>query len=99
MMKNVFYLTLEVLFILKTFFLTLAMYKNGLIGKIWLLSKFITTQPSRKTMAVHVLPNVSKSKDNETIKCGQLIEYNMRNTFVKKIIYKMWRRNYIQTFF
>ena len=35
-------------------------------------------------MSVHIFPNISKSKGNQTIKFGQLIEYNMRNTFDEK---------------
>ena len=31
-----------------------------------------------------MLPNISRSKDNETMKSGQLIEYNMRNIFLEK---------------
>ena len=30
------------------------------------------------------MPNISRSKSNQTMKFGQLIEYNMRNIFVKK---------------
>ena len=32
---------------------------------------------------MHILPNVSRSKSNQTIKFGQLVEYNMRNIFVE----------------
>ena len=32
----------------------------------------------------YTLPNISRSKDNQTVKFGQLIEYNMRNIFVEK---------------
>ena len=31
-----------------------------------------------------MLPNISRSKGNQTIKFGHLIEYNMRNTFFEK---------------
>ena len=31
-----------------------------------------------------MLPNISRCKDNQTIKFGQLIEYNMRNVFLEK---------------
>ena len=44
----------------------------------------MTSQPGSQTIAIHTLPNISRSKDNHTIKFGQLIEYNMRNTFVEK---------------
>ena len=60
------------------------MYKNGLMRKIRLISKFMTSQPGQQTIAIHILPIISKSKGNQTIKFGQLIEYNMRNIFVEK---------------
>ena len=31
-----------------------------------------------------MLPNISRSKGNRTIKFGQLVEYNMRNIFLEK---------------
>ena len=44
----------------------------------------MTSQPGLQTTAIHILPNVSRSKDNQTMKFDQLIEYKMRNTFVEK---------------
>ena len=44
----------------------------------------MTSQPGWQTIAIHLLPNISRSKDNQTMKFGQLIEYNMRNIFVEK---------------
>ena len=35
-------------------------------------------------MAIDILPNISRSKGNQTMKFGQLIEYDMRNAFVEK---------------
>ena len=35
-------------------------------------------------MAIYIFPNISRSKGNQAIKYGQLIEYNMRNIFVEK---------------
>ena len=32
---------------------------------------------------MHTLPNISQSKDNQTIETDQLIEYNKRNVFFK----------------
>ena len=49
-----------------------------------LISKSMTSQPGQQTIAIHILPNISRSKGNQTMKFGQLIEYNMRNTFAKK---------------
>ena len=31
-----------------------------------------------------MLPNILPSKDNQTMRFGQLVEYNKRNTFLKK---------------
>ena len=44
----------------------------------------MTSQSGKQTVAIHILPNISRSKGNQTIKCGQLIEYNMRNIFLEK---------------
>ena len=38
----------------------------------------------KKTITIHILANISRSKGNQTMKFGQLIEYNMRNTFIGK---------------
>ena len=57
--------------------------KNGSIRKIRLILKSITSQPEQ-TIASDILPNISRSKSNQAIKFGQLIEYNMRNIFVEK---------------
>ena len=44
----------------------------------------MTSQPTKRTSAIHILPNISRSKGNQTIQFGQLIEYNMRNIFLEK---------------
>ena len=44
----------------------------------------MTSQPGSQTIAIHILPNTSRSKSNQLMKFGQLIEYNMRNIFVEK---------------
>ena len=56
----------------------LVIYKNNLIRKIRLISKFMTSQP-----AINILLNISRSKGNHTMKPGQVIEYNMRNILLK----------------
>ena len=30
------------------------------------------------------MPNISRSKDNQAMKFGQLVEYNMKNIFLEK---------------
>ena len=42
------------------------------------------SQPDQQTIAIHILPNISRNKGNQAMKFGQLIEYNMRNIFVEK---------------
>ena len=59
--------------------------KTGLIREIRLTSKFMTSQPGLQATAVHILPNISQSKGNQSIKFGQLIEYNKRNIFFQKL--------------
>ena len=39
------------------------------------------SQPGLQTIAIHILPNISQSKGNQTMKFGQLIEYNKRDIF------------------
>ena len=62
----------------------LVMYRNGLIKKIRLTSNFLTSQPGYQTIVIHILPNMSRSKKNQTLKFGQLIECNMKNIFLEK---------------
>ena len=42
----------------------------------------MTSQPGKQTVAIHILPNVSRNKCNQTMKFRQLIECNMRNIFL-----------------
>ena len=49
----------------------------------------MTSQPGKQTNVIQILPNISRSKDNQTMKFGQSIEYTMRNIFLKKFIPKM----------
>ena len=51
----------------------------------------MTSQPGLQTIAIHILPNISQSKGNQTMKFGQLIEYNKINIFLQKLCGK-WGR-------
>ena len=42
------------------------------------------SQPGKEAIAMRILPNISRRKGNQTIKFGQVIEYNMRNIFLQK---------------
>ena len=44
----------------------------------------MTSQPDKQTIVIHILPNIWRSKGNQIMKFGQLIECNMRNIFVEK---------------
>ena len=45
----------------------------------------MTSQPGKQTTAIHILPYISRNKDNQKLKLGQLfIEYNMKSIFLKK---------------
>ena len=57
--------------------------EKQLIKKIRLISKFMTSQPGKQTISIHILPNISRSKGNQTIKFVQLIKYNMRKIFLE----------------
>ena len=41
----------------------------------------MTSQSVQQTIAIHILPNISWSKGNQTMKFGQWIEYKKQNIF------------------
>ena len=61
----------------------LVMQQNSLIKKIRLISNFTTTQPGQQTIVINILPNILRSKGNQTTKFGQLIECNRRSIFLE----------------
>ena len=61
------------------------MHKNGLIRKLLrLISEFMLSQPRKQKIAIHILPNISRSKYSQAMELCQLTEYNMRNIFLQK---------------
>ena len=46
----------------------------------------MTSQPGLQT--IHILPNISQTKGNQTMKFGQSIEYKKRNIFLQKLCRK-----------
>ena len=77
-MKNAFYFILKALFVLQILKFLSQLFCH--VGKTtWLekfTSKFMTSQPGLQTIVLHILPNISKNKNNQTMKFGQLLEYN-----------------------
>ena len=59
----------------------------------------MTSQPGNQTIAIHILPNISSSEGDHTLRFGPFIEYNMRSIFLEKSYPNLWGRNYSQTFF
>ena len=52
--------------------------------KTRLIPRFMTSQPGKETIKIHILHNILRSKDNHIIKFGQLIKYNRKIIFLEK---------------
>ena len=52
----------------------------------------------KQTIAMHILPNVSRSRGNYTMKFGQLIDYNMKTFFLKNNTQNVVEKLYSDTF-
>ena len=68
----------------------LVMQQNGLIRKINFISNFMTSQPGQQRILIHILRNISRSKSNQTMTFGQLIECNTRNIFLENLYKKYY---------
>ena len=51
----------------------------------------MTSQSGLETTVIHILPNILQSKENQTMKFGQLIEYNKEDISFQKLCGK-WGR-------
>ena len=57
----------------------------------------MTSQLGKQTIAISILPNMSLSKGNQTMKFGQLVARTQnQKCFSGKIIHKIWWRNHSQ---
>ena len=59
------------------------MWENDLIRKLRLISILTTLQTGKQEITIHISPSISRSKGDQTVKFGQLIEYNVRIFFFK----------------
>ena len=95
-MKNAFYFILKALFVIKIFKVFVLIFwwcrKSGLIRAIRLISKFMTSQPGYIIITIHILPNISRSKGNQTMKFGQATEHHKENIFFQKPCRKWGRK-------
>ena len=46
------------------------------------------SQPGEQTIVIHILPNISRSKGNQTMEFGQLIKCKIKNIFLQKLCTK-----------
>ena len=46
----------------------------------------MTPETWKQMIKIHILPSISRSKDNHAMKFRQLIEYKVRNSFVQKSV-------------
>ena len=58
----------------------------------------MTSQTGQQTIVIHILPTISRSKGNQTMKYGQLTECNMRNIFLEKSCTKCGKETSPRTF-
>ena len=61
-----------------------------MIIKIRLISTFIRSQPGKKRIGIHILSNIWKSKVNETIKFGHLIETFFVKSYTQNVLEKLF---------
>ena len=53
--------------------------EKWLIRKLRLNSKILTSQTGKEIIAIDILPNISRSKGNQTMKVNR-IEYHIKNS-------------------
>ena len=48
-----------------------------------LMSNFMALKTGKLIIAIEILTNISRGKGNQVVKFGQLIEYSVKNVFLK----------------
>ena len=48
-----------------------------------LVLNFMTSQTGKQIITIYIVPNISRSKGNQTIKFDHLLEHDMRNIFLE----------------
>ena len=108
MIENAFYFMLKSIFVLEMLNLLRSLHfclkflfiqKNGLIKKVLLISKFMTSQTGQKIITIHISPGISRSEGSQALKFGQLIKYSVRSTFFQKSCGKFGRKTSSRAFF
>ena len=70
---------------------------KGALGRKGLISAFMTWQTRKQITTIHILPNISRSKGNKTMKFGYVIECSMTNMFLEKSYTKCGRETCSRT--
>ena len=52
--------------------------------KLILITQYMTLQTEQQIVTIHILPNILRSKGNQTIKLSQCIKFCVRNIFFQK---------------
>ena len=69
-----------------------------MIRNFRLISKFIMSSHAKQIITIHILPNISRSKDNLRMKFGQLVVYNMIIFFLKSHIQNVMEKLVSESF-
>ena len=72
----------------------LVMQKNDLFQEMRLISNFMTSQPGKQTIAIHIMPNISRGKGNQTMKFGKIFFWkNHRQDMLENIFPDLFLKN------
>ena len=69
-----------------------------LIRRLKLIPKSMASLTGQQIITIHLLTNISRSKSNQAMKFGQLIEHKVRNIFLQKPCKKWARENSLDLF-
>ena len=61
--------------------------------------KFKTSRTGLQTSTIHTLPEIARSKGNQIMKSGELLEFNMTNIFLEKSCTKYGKKTIPRTSF
>ena len=59
----------------------------------------MASEPGLQTIVIHILSNISQSKGKQTMKFGQLIEYNKINISLQNVCQKRTRETSSRSLF
>ena len=102
LIKNAVCFMLKALFVLESFKFfpwPFCYIEKRLDKKVMVVNfKIYDVTTGQQTITLHVLPNISRSKGNQAIKFGQLIQYSVKNVF-SEIMQKLRSGEWFQTSF